>query len=304
MSTKTQLVVKSNHLIEASYKLDLAEQRIILMAIFMARESKNGITADSFLTISAHDFANLFGIDIKTAYDQLKSTAVTLYGRNILLRDIHTPSGKEREIRARWVSAIAYVPDAALIQIQFSGIIVPYITKLEREFTSYKISMVAKMTSIYAIRLYELLIQWGSIGSREIELDELKFMLGIQGEYAAIKDLKRRVIDPAVTQISEHTDLTVRYENVKSGKTVVALTFLFEKKKQPLQQKQPVQPMPAALPPVALSLAERDMLKQVMASTGQTQEQVLRRCAEMNSDIFLALDQWLRQLKKSQNTNT
>ena len=304
MSTKTQLVVKSNHLIEASYKLDLAEQRIILMAIFMARESKNGITADSFLTISAHDFANLFGIDIKTAYDQLKSTAVTLYGRNILLRDIHTPSGKEREIRARWVSAIAYVPDAALIQIQFSGIIVPYITKLEREFTSYKISMVAKMTSIYAIRLYELLIQWGSIGSREIELDELKFMLGIQGEYAAIKDLKRRVIDPAVTQISEHTDLTVRYENVKSGKTVVALTFLFEKKKQQLQQKQPVQPMPAALPPVALSLAERDMLKQVMASTGQTQEQVLRRCAEMNSDIFLALDQWLRQLKKSQNTNT
>ena len=110
-------IVKSNHLIEASYKLDLAEQRIILMAIFMARESKNGITADSFLTISAHDFANLFGIDIKTAYDQLKSTAVTLYGRNILLRDIHTPSGKEREIRARWVSAIAYVPDAALIQM-------------------------------------------------------------------------------------------------------------------------------------------------------------------------------------------
>lgn len=303
MSTKTQLVVKSNHLIEASYKLDLAEQRIILMAIFMARESKNGITADSFLTISAHDFANLFGIDIKTAYDQLKSTAVTLYGRNILLRDIHTPSGKEREIRARWVSAIAYVPDAALIQIQFSGIIVPYITKLEHEFTSYKISMLAKMTSIYAIRLYELLIQWGSIGSREIELDELKFMLGIQGEYAAIKDFKRRVIDPAVTQISEHTDLMVRYENVKSGKTVVALTFLFEKKKQPLQQTQPVKPMPspvpAALPLVALSLVERDMLKQVMANTGQTQEQVLRRCADMNSDIFLALDQLVRQLKKS-----
>ena len=147
-----------------------------------------------------------------------------------------------------------------------------------------------------------------NLSSSNSELDELKFMLGIQGEYAAIKDFKRRVIDPAVTQISEHTDLMVRYENVKSGKTVVALTFLFEKKKQPLQQTQSVKPMPspvpAALPLVALSLVERDMLKQVMANTGQTQEQVLRRCAEMNSDIFLALDQWLRQLKKSQNTNT
>ena len=95
----------------------------------------------------------------------------------------------------------------------------------------------------------------------------------------------------------------VRYENVKSGKTVVALTFLFEKKKLPLQQTQPVKPIlspvPAALPPVALSLAERDMLKQVIANTGQTQEQVLRRCADMNSDIFLALDQLVRQLKKS-----
>ena len=45
MSTKTQLVVKSNHLIEASYKLDLAEQRIILMAIFMGAIVKSGVQA-------------------------------------------------------------------------------------------------------------------------------------------------------------------------------------------------------------------------------------------------------------------
>jgi len=299
MSSKTELVVKSNYLVEACYRLDLAEQRIILMAIFMARESKNGITADSFLTITAHDFASMFDLDIKTAYNQLKGVAVSLYGRNILLKDIHTPSGKEREIRARWVSAIAYVPDAALIQIQFSGIIVPYITKLEREFTSYKISMVAKMSSIYAIRLYELLIQWGSVGTRTIELDELKFMLGLQGEYGAIKDFKRRVIDPAVTQITEHTDLSVRYENVKSGKNVVALLFLF--KKNPVQPSRvaPVK-IPSVMPSASrvLSLAERDMLKQVMAGTGQTQTEVLQRCAELNNDTFLALDQLLQQLKK------
>jgi hypothetical protein len=54
------LVVKSNRLIEASYKLDIAEQRLILMAIDCARESGKGITADSLLTVWADEYAAMF----------------------------------------------------------------------------------------------------------------------------------------------------------------------------------------------------------------------------------------------------
>nr|WP_318781380.1 RepB family plasmid replication initiator protein [Acinetobacter sp. Marseille-P8610] len=46
------IVVKANILIEASYKLDLVEMRLILLAIIEARESKTLIDANSLIKIS------------------------------------------------------------------------------------------------------------------------------------------------------------------------------------------------------------------------------------------------------------
>ena len=44
------LVVKDNALINASYNLDLVEQRLVLLAIIEARESQKGINANDALT--------------------------------------------------------------------------------------------------------------------------------------------------------------------------------------------------------------------------------------------------------------
>ncbi|CAK0752081.1 hypothetical protein CCP3SC1_2030001 [Gammaproteobacteria bacterium] len=83
------------------------------------------------------------------------------------------------------------------------------------------------MTSAHAIRLYELLIQWGSIGKREIELKFSREALMLKNQYPSIKDLKQRVIDVGVEQINQHSDLTVEYTQRKTGRTVTHLTFRF-----------------------------------------------------------------------------
>lgn len=297
MSKKTsQMIVKSNHLVEASYRLELSEQRAILMAIFLARENGLGITSDKFLTITAADYAAMFGIDINTAYEQLQSVGVSLYERTITLNDIHEPSNKPRKIQTRWVSAVSYVPDAALVQIQFSGVIVPYITKLEREFTSYKISMIAKMTSIYAIRLYELLIQWGGVGHRTVMIHDLKSTLAIDAGYAAIKDFKKRVVDPAVEQINKYTDIQVSYENVKDGRSICGLKFIFTKndniKVQPIiEQPKNVKKI---LPATGLTTAEKTMVKQLCAKTGLSDAEVIRQAKVIDSDLFMGLNSLLK----------
>jgi plasmid replication initiation protein len=297
MSKKTsQMIVKSNHLVEASYRLELSEQRAILMAIFLARENGLGITSDKFLTITAADYAAMFGIDINTAYEQLQSVGVSLYERTITLNDIHEPSNKPRKIQTRWVSAVSYVPDAALVQIQFSGVIVPYITKLEREFTSYKISMIAKMTSIYAIRLYELLIQWGGVGHRTVMIHDLKSTLAIDAGYAAIKDFKKRVVDPAVEQINKYTDIQVSYENVKDGRSICGLKFIFTKndniKVQPIiEQPKNVKKI---LPATGLTTAEKTMVKQLCAKTGLSDAEVIRQAKAIDSDLFMGLNSLLK----------
>jgi plasmid replication initiation protein len=233
---KQQIVVKSNRLIEASYRLDLVEQRIILMAIVEARNTGHGINAETFLEVRASDFATTFNTDERNAYAQLRSSADTLFNRWILLRGIDETTGKPMERKTRWVSTVDYVEGAGLIRIQFAPVVIPYITRLESEFTSYHIGAVSKMSSSYAIRLYELLIQWGSTGSRALALDEIKEILQVTKDYGRISDFKKRVIDLAVEQINQHSDLSVSYSQRKNGRTVTHLIFTFSQKPQVTQQ--------------------------------------------------------------------
>ncbi|HCW08179.1 MAG TPA: replication initiation protein, partial [Cytophagales bacterium] len=78
----------------------------------------------------------------------------------------------------------------------------PYLSKLEGTFTKYELKHIGNMSSIYGIRFYELLMQWKTAGKREIEINWLKKQFQIEDKYAAIKDLKKYVIDPAIKDIN------------------------------------------------------------------------------------------------------
>lgn len=225
MTTKKQaIVVKSNKLIEASYRLDLIEQRIILAAIVEARESKKGL-GDGFITLEVMRFAKMFGMEGNGVYNQLKTAMDTLFNRFIVVRDVHPESGYERVSKIRWISKSSYIDGAGMIQLQFGQDIVPYISRLEKEFTYYRLEKIGAMTSAHAVRLYELLFQHLGIGNREIEIARLRDILQLEGQYTAIKDLKLRVIDVAVTQINEHSDIKVSYMQRKTGRNVTHLFF-------------------------------------------------------------------------------
>ena len=82
-----ELVVKDNALIQASYTLDLAEQRLILLAIIEARNSGQGITHDSLLRIHASSYAEQFGVNDKTAYTVVKDASKGLFDRYVTYHD-------------------------------------------------------------------------------------------------------------------------------------------------------------------------------------------------------------------------
>ena len=221
---KNAIVVKSNKLIEAGYKLDLVEQRIILAAIVEARESNKAL-GDGFITLNAKSFSVMFNMDEHSVYNQLKVSLDTLFNRFVVIRDIHPESGHERVNKIRWISSASYIDGSGSIQFQFSPSMIPYISRLESEFTKYRLEKIGKMTSAHAIRLYELLIQYVSYGSREIEINWLRKILLLENEYSAIKDFKKRVLDVAVTQINSYSDIIVNYDQKKIGKTISHFIF-------------------------------------------------------------------------------
>ena len=232
---KNGLVVKDNALINASYNLELTEQRLVMLAFINARELGQGITADSKLEIHASDYAKLFNVSPDASYKALKDAVNNLFNRQFSYTAEYKKTGKVGIVRSRWVSRIFYVDDLALLEITFAPDVVPLITRLEEHFTKYEAKQVAHLTSKYATRLYELLIAWREVGKTPVfELQQLRKNLGVEDdEYQRMHHFKSRVLETAITHINEHTDIKATYEQHKKGRTITGFSFKFKQKVQP-----------------------------------------------------------------------
>ena len=234
---KKDLVVKDNALINASYNLDLAEQRLILLAILQAREFNT--PSDRDLTIHAESYINHFNVHRNTAYKVLKDACKNLFERRFSYQKL-TAKGNLENVMSRWVQRVSYVENEALVRIRFSDDVVPLITNLEKHFTSYELEQVSSLTSAYAIRLYELLIAWRSTGKVSmLETKELRSRLGVSDtEHQRMESFKRRVLEPAIQQINDHTDIKAEYEQHKKGRSIVGFSFSFKQKTKPKTVKE------------------------------------------------------------------
>uniref|UniRef100_UPI0015D173E7 replication initiation protein RepM n=1 Tax=Acinetobacter sp. YH16040 TaxID=2601185 RepID=UPI0015D173E7 len=133
----------------------------------------------------------------------------------------------------RWVDKIGYEPQTGIVFLRFTQDIVPLITRLEENFTKYELEQVSRLTSSYAIRLYELLIQWKAIGKTPVfELATFREQLGIGvNEYKRMDHFKTRVLDLAISEISEKTDIEATYQQHKKGRSISGFSFSFKQKK-------------------------------------------------------------------------
>jgi len=235
-SQKSELVVKDNALINASYNLDLIEQRIILLAILEIRKighPEMWMCFDSQIEVYADDYAKTFGTTRQASYIVLKEASKTLFNRQFSYQEIDK-NGKKYNVTARWVNRIYYADDMASIKLDFTHYVIPLVTELEKRFTSYELSQVSNITSGYGLRLYELVIAWKNIGKTPMfELHDFRQKLGIaDNAYQRMGQFKEKVLDFAVSQINEHTDINLSYEQHKKGRVITGFTFSLKTKKK------------------------------------------------------------------------
>ncbi len=228
----SELIVKDNALMNASYNLALVEQRLILLAIIEARESGRGINANDPLTVHAESYINQFKVEKHTAYQALKDACKDLFARQFSYQQ-RSAKGNTTNMTSRWISQIGYTENEATVQLVFAPAVVPLITRLEEQFTKYDIEQISSLSSAYAVRLYELLICWRTTGKTPIiELGEFRKRIGVlDTEYQRMDVFKRGVLELALKQINEHTDITATYEQHKKGRLITGFSFKFKQKK-------------------------------------------------------------------------
>lgn len=229
MNHKNLTICKANEVIEAGFKLNLNEQRVVLACIGQVKSMEELLKTDEF-ELSAKDFAKLYSISEDRAYSELQEVAKNLYQRSLTIYNPDPKRPKLKKIEMRWISSIGYMPEDGKITLCFAQKLLPYLSGLKGSFTRYDLEHVGNMTCIYAIRLYELLMQWKTTGTRTIEIDWLKKQFELDSSYNRMDNLKARVINPAIKDINEHSNYQVSWEQRKTGRKVTHLTFTFSEK--------------------------------------------------------------------------
>lgn len=217
------MVVKDNTLINASYTIGLVEQRLLLLAIAKSRKEGLEINHIDYFPIRAEEYAKSFNANEKNIYRDLKKACDTLFGREFSYK-----TGSAVVI-SRWIQGYKYEDNTGEIHLLFTRELVPFISQLEKRFTSYFLEDVSKMTSVYAIRLYELIISWRYTHKTPIfKLEELREKLGVEPEeYPRMNNFKSRVLNVAVDQINEFSNIHIEIEQHKKGRAIYGFSFDF-----------------------------------------------------------------------------
>ena len=234
----SNLVVKTNRLNTVTQNLSLTEVRIMQLAIVDARETGKGLSTDKPMTISASRYAEAFGVSRQSAYEAILKAEKSLFDRRFSFLD-----DDDKMVKSRWVQRVKYLDDEASIEVILTYDVVKEVTRIdgyEQFFTQYLLEQTAHMNSAYSVRLYELLVQWKTAKKTPVfELQQFREQLGVENnEYQRMYDFKNRVLDVAVKEINEKTDIQTSYDQVKRGRKIIGFKFVVKEKPKKTENNQ------------------------------------------------------------------
>ena len=100
----------------------------------------------------------------------------------------------------------------------------PHLFGLKNNFTSFQVHAALDLSSKHAKRSYQICSQWKDVGqTRKVAILDLKKTLGLADdkgneEYNILAMFEKKVLDVAVRQINEKTDLRVSIHPFNDGK--------------------------------------------------------------------------------------
>lgn len=227
---KKDLIVQSNALVEACYKLTLQEARIIL---FLASRIEPDDSDFKDYEIPVKELAEIAQIDSSSLYSTMIGVTDTLLKK---VFKVKKEDGKTEQFA--WLCAAIHNPRSGSITLRFDKELKPYLLKLKKNFTSFSLSVAIKFKNIFSFRIYELLKQYESIGKREISIDDLRWMLDLDDNtYPLYGNFKQRVIKPIQKELKEKSDIYFDFDEIKRGRSINAIRFIIHKQPFPSDQQ-------------------------------------------------------------------
>lgn len=212
------LVVKDNNLIQkAKSNLTSTQKKLISYVISLITPTDKEFQR---YDISVSDFCYLCGIDRNHFYTEFKDIIDDLDNKAFWIKT------DTKIFKFRWFSEAEYIPKQGKIRVLLHSQVKPYLLELKKNFTMYELGNILELKSKYSMDLYEILKSYSYQYVREFKIEELKDILNASG-YTVFKDFRKRVLDVAIDDINNKTDLYVTYDLIKGGRgaKVQAINF-------------------------------------------------------------------------------
>jgi len=217
-------IVKSNSLIEARYRLSLQESQVILWLLTKIKPNDEDFKPHK---LKIAEFAKLVEVNVDSKYRELRGITRQLLQR---VMEIHESKTNET-IQVAWLSSAHYKNKQGYVYLEFSPKLKPYLLQLRSHFTKIDIVDTLKLKSIYAIRIFELLLQHLLITKRTITIEEIRGYLGIpQNEYSKYSHLKEKIFNKAKSEINTKTEYNIDFTEIKESRKIVAIEWIIHKK--------------------------------------------------------------------------
>ena len=175
--------------------------------------------------LTAKDFSHVFNTDIHNTYRILNKAC-----RKLMKTDLTLPRNESSEFWQINVCSMAkYNQKKGYVTIEFTDRIMPYLSQVREKFVLYNLKEIANFGSLYTTRLYELIQEFKDTGFMIKSIEQLREIFVVGSNFKRYNDFKRRTFDHACQEINDNYKMNLGYEEIKEGRKVIAVKFVFKK---------------------------------------------------------------------------
>lgn len=240
---KEKSFTQSNPLIEAIFIQPFKELELKVLCLISKHININKYTSENKplrdvigesmkITVSKNEFCNELKTNPSNFYSQIRSLSEELTSKKIRIQEHQSKTNF-----ANIVLFPAVICKDSQVTFYVSGLLQPYLQHLKENFTTLSLEHITNMKSSYAIKVFQLLKQYQSLGKRSFYIEELKNILGISHLYVDnFNDFKKDVLLTVQKHINEYTDLKISFRTSKIGRKVESIIFIIEEKQNQFTQ--------------------------------------------------------------------
>ena len=276
------VIFQHNNLVEARYSLTLQEKRLILWLISKIRPEEENFKKHE---LSVQEFMNLLELKGNSNYKELQKVTLGLMKKVLVIK-----RPEERTLtQVNWINYAHYEEGTGKIQLAFSDVMKPFLLHLKGQFTAIEVTDLMQFKSIHAIRIYELLKQYETIGERVLSIEEIKQCCGIIGKLKQYIEFERYLLLIAQREIDAKSDISFEFERIKRGRKIVAIKFIINNNKSYELRNNPEKEITETTrkPPLYYQLEEFGLSKRIINTLMKdNEEQTIEnaiKCIEIQS---------------------